>query len=99
MLVPLWKQCSFFSTTVYNTDYTSRPACSGLNIPTVSQPSSNHICYRIFVLNLLASKFNCTTNVCFLLHGANVKTQNRQEMEDLFVYLCHYHRENNFPPT
>jgi DNA-binding MarR family transcriptional regulator len=20
-------------------------------------------------------------------------------MEDLFVYLCHYHHENNYPPT
>jgi DNA-binding MarR family transcriptional regulator len=28
-----------------------------------------------------------------------LKTQHRREMEDLFVYLCHYHRENNYPPT
>ena len=28
-----------------------------------------------------------------------MKAQHRQEMEDLFVYLCHYQRDNTFPPT
>ena len=28
-----------------------------------------------------------------------MKAQRRHEMEELFVYLCHYHREYNFPPT
>ena len=28
-----------------------------------------------------------------------MKTQHRQEMEDIFVYLCQYQRDNTFPPT
>ncbi|MEO8610964.1 MAG: transcriptional regulator [Chloroflexota bacterium] len=28
-----------------------------------------------------------------------MKTQYRQDLEDIFAYMCQYHRENTYPPT